>query len=124
MQASTLCRTRLRPNKQLPAVSKHITDQGRRPIDTCGRVGGQGQADARLALAAKKKDQPRKVSGLKRPPTSSARTTSSLARRAWRKAAISARLWSRRGAPVEDKADTSVVSTTSCMPPHRASHWR
>ena len=29
--------------KRLPAVSKHVTDQGRRPIDTCGRVGGQGQ---------------------------------------------------------------------------------
>ena len=28
------------PGKRLPAVSKHITHQGRRPIDTCGRVGG------------------------------------------------------------------------------------
>ena len=29
--------------KRLPTVSKHVTDQGRRPIDTCGRVGGQGR---------------------------------------------------------------------------------
>ena len=39
MQAGTLHRTRLRAANGSP----HVTDQGRRPIDTCGRVGGQGQ---------------------------------------------------------------------------------
>ena len=102
--------------KRLPAVSKHVTDQGRRPTDTCGRVGGQGQeagsvrparARGQLARARASRCTKSTVSGLKRPPTSSARTTSlqresgrrssgyvrSLARRACRRAAPSARFW-------------------------------